>query len=257
MTPEEQKAFLQRVDGRELFRLFDLLADVAFFIKDRRGRFVVMNRRCCEVCGVSSEREGLGKTDRELFPLRRALDYERDDRALMDADRDMVNQLEGTPELEGSPRLVITSKIPLHDRRGRVIGLAGFSRRAEQTSERPVEFARFAPVMKLLYARPQDKHPTERLARLTGVSPSQFDRLFRRTFGASVRQYLLRIRVEMACRRLSETNDTVARIAAEEGFYDHAHFSRLFQRIMGLTPAAYRREHRRPSVRKIPSRPST
>ena len=101
-----------------------------------------------------------------------------------------------------------------------------------------------------MYARPQDPHKTAKLARLAGLSISQFDRVFRRTFGVSLRQYLLKIRVEAACRKLAETDGTISAIASECGFYDHAHFSRGFQRIMGRTPRAYREGHRKPAMRK-------
>ena len=76
----------------------------------------------------------------------------------------------------------------------------------------------------------------------TGLSQSQFDRSFRRVFGTSARQYLLRVRVEAACRKLAETEETVAALAAELGFFDHAHFTRCFRSLMGLTPAQYRKQ---------------
>ena len=45
-----------------------------------------------------------------------------------------------------------------------------------------------------------------------------------------------------ACRRLAETEETVAALAVELGFFDHAHFTRCFRSIMGLTPAQYREQ---------------
>jgi len=83
---------------------------------------------------------------------------------------------------------------------------------------------------------------TKELAELAGLSASQFERTFQKTFGSTPRQYHMRVRVEAACRQLTQSDETVAAIAQQCGFYDHAHFTRCFQRIMGISPSAYRRE---------------
>ena len=248
MAAASQQAFLRQVAGAQLIRLFDLLPDVSFFIKDRECRFVALNRRGCEYCGVKSEREALGKVDHDFFSQRRADEYARDDLAVMESGQPIVNRVESAPEAEGSPRLVLTNKIPLLDHRGRVIGLAGFSRQVEQVREQPGAVAKLSKVITLMHERSHEELPTAYLAKLAGLSPSQFDRSFRKAFGTSPRQYLLRVRVEAAGRRLARSDDTVAAIAQECGFYDHAHFTRCFRQIMGVTPSAYRREHQVPTV---------
>jgi transcriptional regulator GlxA family with amidase domain len=52
------------------------------------------------------------------------------------------------------------------------------------------------------------------------------------------------VRVETACRQLAETDRTIAAIAVDAGFHDHAHFTRCFREIQGLTPSKYRQERR-------------
>ena len=108
--------------------------------------------------------------------------------------------------------------------------------------------ARFARVIEQMHQPAEASLTSAAMARECGLSQSQFDRSFRRVFGTSARQYLLRVRVEAACRRLAETEDTVAALAVELGFFDHAHFTRCFRRIMGMTPAAYRRQSRMPKI---------
>lgn len=247
MAAVSQQAFLAKVAGDQIVRLFDLLPDVSFFIKDRQCRFVALNRRGCEYCGVKTESDAVGRTDHDFFSQRRADEYARDDAAVMESGEPIVNRIESAPEVEGSPRLVMTSKIPLRDAKGKVIGLAGFSRQVEQVREQPGAVARLSKVIARMHETPDQELPTARLAKLAGLSPSQFDRSFRKAFGNSPRQYLLRLRVEAACRLLAQTDHTVAAIALECGFYDHAHFTRCFRRIMGTAPSAYRREHQRPS----------
>ncbi len=247
MAPSRNKAaFLSKITGTQLVRLFDLLPDVSFFVKDRKGRFVAMNPRGCEYCGVKSELGALGKSDYDFFPKQRATEYVRDDQLVMASGRPMVNRVESAPEHEGSPHMVLTCKVPLFDQKGRVVGIAGFSRRSEELQELPEGVTRFAGVIRHMHDHVHE-HPSSReLARMAGLSLSQFDRTFHRLIGSSPTHYMQRVCVEAACRRLAQSSDTIANIALAFGFYDHAHFTRCFHKIMGLTPSVYRRKHQMP-----------
>jgi AraC-like DNA-binding protein len=62
----------------------------------------------------------------------------------------------------------------------------------------------------------------------------------------SPKQLLIRTRLDEAMRRLDDTDQTLASIADECGFYDQSSFTRQFQRAVGMAPGAYRaRSHRR------------
>lgn len=224
----------------QVIALFDHLPGLSFFVKDRRGRFMALNRRGCEYCGVTSESEAIGKTDLDFFPKSRADEYRADDLAVMESGEAIVNRVESAPEDAGSPRLVMTSKVPLRDRRNRVIGVAGFSRQIERIQTPSGTVDAFANVIEHLHAHFADNLSSENLAEMAGLSVSHFERRFRRAFNASPRQYLVRIRVEQAAKLLRETEQTVSEIAYACGFYDHAHFSRTFRRIMNLSPSQYR-----------------
>lgn len=248
MHDGQQQTFWGRVAASDLLRLFELMPDVSFFAKDRQGRFMAVNRLGCEFCGVPSEAEAIGRTDWDFFPSRRAEDYSRDDAEVIRTGRPVVNRIESAPARAGSLGLVMTTKIPLHDRRGRLIGVAGVSRRLEQVRERPGEAAPLARVLERMHSAAGEPLTNRDFARLAGMSPSHFDRLFRRLLGDSPRQYYLRIRIEAACRRLAETHDSLASIAVDCGFHDHAHFTRTFRRLMGMTPSAYRLAHQSPAA---------
>jgi AraC-like DNA-binding protein len=53
--------------------------------------------------------------------------------------------------------------------------------------------------------------------------------------------YLRRYRIRQACELLKNTNLSITQVAAAVGFSESAHFSRTFQREVGMTPRAYRR----------------
>ena len=240
-----QATFFKRLSSPgQIAELFDLLPGLSFFIKDRRGRFMALNHRGCEYCGVASEQDAIGKTDHDFFPSQRADEYRADDLAVQESGVPIINRIESAPEAAGSPRLVMTSKIPLRDNRGRVIGIAGFSRQVEDIRDPSGTVDAFAKVVDYLHRRYGDPLKTAKLARMAHLSVPQFERRFRRAFGTSPRQYLLRVRIENSARLLAETDQTVSEIAQTCGFYDHAHFSRSFRKQMNTSPTEFRRMHR-------------
>lgn len=240
-----KEQFFRRLDSSgQVLTLFDTLPGLSFFMKDRRGRFVALNRRGCEYCGVASEDEAIGKTDHEFFPKQRADEYRADDLRVIESGQAIVNRVESAPEDAGSPRLVMTSKVPLRDSRKRVIGVAGLSRQIDRVQAPAGTIDAFARVMEHIHRDFDQDLSTQSLADEAGLSSSQFERRFRHAFNTSPRKYLVRVRVENAARQLIETDQTVSHIALDCGFYDHAHFSRSFRQIMNETPTQYRSRHR-------------
>ncbi len=238
---DTKTAFFDRLgSSNQVLTLFDHLPGLSFFVKDRRGRFMALNRRGCIYCGVATEADAIGRTDHDFFPKPRADEYRADDIAVMDSGEAIVNRVESAPEDAGSPRLVMTNKVPLRDKRHRVIGVAGFSRAIERVQTPTGTVDAFANVIAHLHTNFADNLSTAELARMAGISASHFERRFRLAFNSSPRQYLLRIRIEHAARLLDETEQTISQIAQACGFYDHAHFSRSFRRLMNVPPSAYR-----------------
>ena len=78
------------------------------------------------------------------------------------------------------------------------------------------------------------------LAAAEGISEYALIRAYRRRFAITPLQHLMSLRVECACELLSE-GAAPADVAAEAGFADQAHLTRVFKQRIGTTPAAYRR----------------
>ena len=238
-------AFFRSLEPNEQFlALFDLIPEVSFFVKDRDGRFMSLSLHKHEHCGVKTEADAIGKTDHDFFSRPRADAYRADDLAVMESGVPLINRVEASPEVFDSPRLVATSKIPLRNRRGEVVGIAGFSRPLDEVSGYTDVNRRFAQVIEHIHRRYGDPINSSELANLAGLSGSQFDRRFGEAFGASPRQYLLRIRIEAAARLLASTEQTVSEIAFACGFHDHAHLSKSFRKMILLSPKAYRAANR-------------
>lgn len=79
------------------------------------------------------------------------------------------------------------------------------------------------------------------LAALVDLSEFHFNIAFRNSVGASPHEYLVRRRIERARQLMLSTDMTLCDIAAECGLADQAHLSRLFRKVVGETPAAWRK----------------
>jgi AraC family transcriptional regulator len=82
---------------------------------------------------------------------------------------------------------------------------------------------------------------TKDLAALARLSLFHFCRAFRDSFGESPHGYVTRRRVERAQGLMLTTNASLGQIAADCGFTDQAHLSKLFRRIVGESPGVWRR----------------
>jgi len=88
--------------------------------------------------------------------------------------------------------------------------------------------------------------PIEEMVRRSGLAERTFKRRFTESTGISPIDYVQRLRVEDAKRRLERTDAPVEDISWRVGYEDAAFFRRLFKRITGLSPGAYRRRFQVP-----------
>jgi AraC family transcriptional regulator len=92
----------------------------------------------------------------------------------------------------------------------------------------------------LMEARLDGDLRLEELAREVGMSTSHFIRSFRESTGKTPYQFLLDRRVQRAQTLMRDAHASLARIAESSGFADQHHLARVFRRITGMTPSAYR-----------------
>jgi AraC-like DNA-binding protein len=85
------------------------------------------------------------------------------------------------------------------------------------------------------------------LAAEAGLATVRFSRAFRAAFGLSPQAYAIRRRIRHAQEMMLVTNRSAGFIAIACGFADQSHLARWFRRIVGVTPARWRRL-RRPTV---------
>lgn len=88
------------------------------------------------------------------------------------------------------------------------------------------------------------------IAAAIGVSEDYLSQIFRQELDISPWEYLNRYRILQASERLRHTTDSLGAVARQVGFKDPAYFSRVFHKVMGLSPTEYRDRKDKESARR-------
>ncbi|MEK6794776.1 MAG: AraC family transcriptional regulator [Spirochaetota bacterium] len=87
---------------------------------------------------------------------------------------------------------------------------------------------------------PAEGHDIDSMRRACSMSRSTLTRLFKRHYGISPMQYVLRARIARAAELLATTTMPVASVGEASGIPDQYHFSRMFKQLKGVPPRVYR-----------------
>ena len=98
------------------------------YAKDLEGRFVFANQAVARGMGVESPYELIGRTDFDFYPAADAEQYRREELEIMRSGRPLVDHEEDVYySLNGSTAYLLTTKVPLRDERGQVVGIMGIN----------------------------------------------------------------------------------------------------------------------------------
>jgi PAS domain S-box-containing protein len=115
-------------DPNFLRTLIDHLPDY-IYVKDTESRFIVANEAVRRHLGAATVEEVIGKTDFDFSPLPLARRYYTDEQRLFQTGQALVGYEEPVfDHHSGVMKLILTTKVPLHDSQGHIIGLVGMNR---------------------------------------------------------------------------------------------------------------------------------
>ncbi len=100
----------------------------SIYCKDLEGRKTLANPTEVKLSGVKSESEILGKTDFDCYPREMAEGFAADDQIVIQKKEPVLNREEYLIDQQGQKKWLLTSKIPMKDESGEVIGLVGIGR---------------------------------------------------------------------------------------------------------------------------------
>lgn len=139
----------------------------------------------------------------------------------------ILARIEIAGRFDHTARWCITSKIPLHDVKGRVVGTAGITRPLKGRLPAQ-EDAPLTPAVHYTSGHNTESITNKQLAELCSMSVRALERHFRSTYWVTPHAYVRQLRVRMSCGRLVFSQKTFAEVASEIGFADQSHFTREF-----------------------------
>lgn len=221
-------------------RLLEALPDVVFYTKDRSGAYTSVSPTIASRCGLASPDLALGRDPRDLFPGPHGERYRRQDLRVLQQGRPLRNVLQLHPYPGQTLGWGLTSKEPLFDAEGRVVGLAGLSRDLGELDSEASVCRALAAAITFMEHNATDPIRMEALAARVSMSLARLERAMRRILGLTPIQYLGQVRMERAVDLLQQTDDSIAKIASRCGYVSHSSFTRQFRATVGAPPSAFR-----------------
>lgn len=252
MKPDIPKAdatafFEQLDDPRSILSLFDYLPNVSLFVKDLNHRFVKVNRNFLVRHGLSQESEALGKCDLDFHPPALAEQYVAEDKKVMQSRTPIIEAVWLVLNHDGTPLWYLCTKLPMLNKRGEVIGLAGFLTPHDRANQPHGSYDRLGKVCNYVLKNYGSEITVASMAQQIDISVSQLQREFASHFNMSPRDYLAKVRLSVAQHQLLHSDKSLGRIAIDCGYYDQSHFNRIFRQAMGQTPRDFQKHFEHPA----------
>jgi AraC-like DNA-binding protein len=80
------------------------------------------------------------------------------------------------------------------------------------------------------------------MAKIAELTPHHLATLFTKATGLSPHQYVLRVRIERAKSHLTDDRSSIAEVSKLVGFRTQEHFTKVFRKVVGVTPSEFRKE---------------
>lgn len=125
--------------------LFDILMDNipdTIYFKDTESRFTKINKAQARLLGVDNPEDAIGKTDFDYFTKEHASNAYKDEQGLFIKGKPVISKPERIRAADGQFRWVTTTKVPIKNKAGKIVGLVGISRditRLKQAEERQTQ----------------------------------------------------------------------------------------------------------------------
>jgi AraC-like DNA-binding protein len=225
-------------DKPELIELFDQIENLQFWIKDRQGAFVWVNLPLLVNFGLQKRSQVIGRTDFDIADATVASQYRADDEEVLKG-RPIRSRVELVGRFNHTSLWHITSKIPLRDATGAVVGTAGVTMPYRQEDLKRPDSG-LSNAIEYIIRHHGEQITNRNLAKACHISLRVFHRRFLETYHTSPHEYVRQYRVRASCNSLVFSTNSMAEIAQRFGFSDQSHYSREFRRLMNEAPSAYR-----------------
>lgn len=222
-------------------RIFRVIPDIVFCVKDADRVYRAANPAFAHRLGLVSEAQVIGRRAEELFPQELASVYQRQDEEVLIRGREFTDRLELITNRDGSMGWYLASKFLLKDESGRVTGLVSISRDLDTPSVGDLKMAGLRRVVDWVHDHMDEEITVQGLAQIAGMKAAHLERRVKRVFKMSVGQFVRKVRIEQAARLLRDTELGIAEIALRCGYSEQSSLTRQFKSAVGCPPGEFRK----------------
>jgi len=137
----------------------------SIYFKDKQSRFIRLNKALADLVGLKDPNDAIGKTDFDFFTKEHAQQAYDDEQKIIATGKPMVDIEEKETFKDKEDRWVSTTKMPLYNEKGELIGTFGISKdiTEKKKAEDKIEFLSFHDVLTSLYNRAYFEEELKRL----------------------------------------------------------------------------------------------
>ncbi|MEP1441747.1 MAG: helix-turn-helix domain-containing protein [Hyphomicrobiales bacterium] len=231
---------LQPEDFAHLETVFDLLPKIIFYVKDHKRRWITCNQAALTLLRKKCLTEIAGATEENFFPAAIAKAIKEDDLKIIESGERIIDRVEVITDEQGRLIWVMTNKIPILNKEGIVLGIAGITQILDVNAQLPAGFDGLKVVIKKIDQSVEQMPTIPELAALANMSESHFRRRFKQCFGIAPQDFIMKQKLHHAAKLLAKSDMSIAEIALACGFGDQSYFIRQFGRYFGDTPGKHR-----------------
>lgn len=220
--------------------LFETMSDSIYFAKNIKGEFVYANQLFLQHFNIEKFDQVLGKTDLDILPKSLGIKIQKDDQVIIKTGQSISNIVELVPNESSAMRWYVTSKSPLRNRRGEIVGIEGVTRDLTLANKQLEPYSCFKEIVDFIQHNYDAVIEIQSLADMLHMSISTFERQFKTRFGCAPSQFIKKTRIAAACKFL-RAGETISQTANKSGFCDQSYFTKEFKKVMGFTPKQFQK----------------
>lgn len=225
-----------------LLSLIESMPGVSFFAKNAEGSLIYANQLLLENLRVEKLEDLVGLKDSDFLPKETCDCFARDDQRVLTKGETIKDRI----ELGFTGKYILewhtTTKIPVFNKQGDVIGLIGITKPCEDEPavSRKIETDELGSLIDWLLENQNRKVTSKEMAEQCGLSVWQLRRRIEETYGTTPQDFELASRIRAASQALKGTSKTISEIAFEFGYSSQSSFSFQFKKRIGYSPKEYR-----------------
>jgi PAS domain S-box-containing protein len=239
----KRNTILNQLSIQQIVESYNLLPDILFWIKDRNSNIVYANQILVEHLGFKNLEQLQGKNDTDFAPMDLAKQFIEDDKKVMKGEL-VTNRLELNILNSGEIAWFSTSKRPLTDDDGNIVGTYGLTRHMNKTSKELSNVKDLDIPINYIKNNYQNDISILDLADVSHLSISALERRFNKHLKKTPKRFINEFRLERARKLIIETDMSISQIAFQTGFTEPSYFTKLYKNLFGNLPSELRQKQK-------------